>query len=130
MKNLKIVTLLIGLALLVKIAFASNLEKISPQDAYKLQQDNKAVIVDVREMDEINAGKIKGTLIIPLSIMEKKPIEFEKLVSALPRDKKILVYCRSGRRSGIVGEELLKQKFDVLNLGGFEAWKSLGLPTE
>lgn len=130
MKNIKLVTSLIGLILIFKIAFASNLDSITPADAYKLQQDKKAVIVDVREADEVKAGKIKDALTIPLSLMEKNPAEFDKLVSSLPKDKKVLVYCRSGRRSGIVGEELQKRKFNVMNLGGFEGWKSTGLPTE
>jgi rhodanese-related sulfurtransferase len=42
----------------------------------------------------------------------------------------VIVYCHSGRRAEIVGSEIVKKGFKVFNLGGFDAWKSGGLPTE
>jgi rhodanese-related sulfurtransferase len=130
MKKIKLISVALGIAIIFKMAFASNLDSISPADAYKLQQDKKAIIVDVREADEVKAGKVKDALVIPMSIMNQSPIEFDKAVSTLPVDKQIILYCHSGRRAGIVGEELLKRKFKVVNMKAFDAWKSAGLPTE
>jgi rhodanese-related sulfurtransferase len=130
MKKIKIVTIFLGLAIVFKMATASDLQSISPLDAYKLQQENKSVIIDVREMDEVKEGKVKGAQVIPMSLMSQNATEFEHVVNNLPKDKKIIVYCRSGRRSGIVGEELLKRKLQVENMKAFDDWKAAGLPVE
>ena len=64
MKNissyLTIFASLFVVAIIVKSALAQSLPTISPFDAQKLSGENKAVIVDVREVEEIMAGKIKG----------------------------------------------------------------------
>ena len=63
-------------------------------------------------------------------------IEFEESgsqrVSEYPADKnaKIVLYCRSGRMSAIVAQELVKAGYtNVWNLdGGFRAWEAAGYP--
>lgn len=117
-------------AIILKSVFAQNLPTISPSDALKLSVENKAIIVDVREVEEIMSGKIKGSKEIPLSLMTSDKIRFEKELELLPKDKEILVYCRSGRRSGIVGAKLKEKGYNVKNLGGFTDWEKAGLPTE
>lgn len=117
-------------AIILKSVFAQNLPTISPSDALKLSVENKAIIVDVREVEEIMSGKIKGSKEIPLSLMTSDKVRFEKELELLPKDKEILVYCRSGRRSGIVGTKLKEKGYNVKNLGGFTDWEKAGLPTE
>ncbi len=116
--------------IIFKSVFAQSLPTISPTDASKLAGENKAIIVDVREVDEIMNGKIKGSKEIPLSLMTSEKQRFEKELELLPKDKEILVYCRSGRRSGIVGAKLKEKGYNVKNLGGFSDWEKAGLPTE
>lgn len=118
------------LALTLNFVLASQLESIKPLDAQKMQNEKKAILIDVRELDETKDGMAKGALFIPLSMMKDKKVEWEKIVATLPKDKTIIVYCRSGRRSDIVGEELIKKGFKVLNMGGFESWQKAGLPVE
>lgn len=118
------------LALTLNFVLASQLESIKPLDAQKMQNEKKAILIDVRELDETKDGMAKGALFIPLSMMKDKKVEWEKIVATLPKDKTIIVYCRSGRRSDIVGEELIKKGFKVLNMGGFEYWQKAGLPVE
>lgn len=134
MKNissyLTIFASLFVVAIILKSALAQNLPTISPLDAQKLSGENKAIILDVREVEEIMAGKIKGAKEIPLSLMTSDKVRFEKELELLPKDKEILVYCRSGRRSGIVGTKLKEKGYNVKNLGGFTDWEKAGLPTE
>lgn len=118
------------MAIIFKSVFAQNLPTISPTEALKLTVDNKAIIVDVREVDEMMNGKIKGSKEIPLSLMTSDKERFEKELELLPKDKEILVYCRTGRRSGIVGAKLKEKGYNVKNLGGFSDWEKAGLPTE
>lgn len=118
------------LVFIFSISCALGLDKIAPLEAFKLQQENKAIIVDVREADEVKNGMVKDALFMPLSLMKDNVHEWEKMVSALPKDKTIIVYCRSGRRSGIAGEEFVNKGLRAVNMGGFEAWKNAGLPLE
>lgn len=130
MKKILSLFAIFSIAVLLNFVFANSVESIKPVDAQKMQQEKKAIIVDVREADEIKEGMVKGASIAPLSTMKEKKDEWEKIVSTLPKDKTIVVYCRSGHRAGIVGEELQKKGFHVLNMGGFESWQKAGLPVE
>ena len=68
-------------------------------------------------------GEIKNTdLFIPYD-------EIEKNLDKLPKNKKIVLYCRSGRMSQEVADKLVKLGFTkVYNLtGGMHNWQSIGL---
>jgi adenylyltransferase/sulfurtransferase len=54
--------------------------------------EGDAVLVDVREQEEVDVDSIDGMIHMPLS-------EFENFLDELPEDKDIVFYCRSGRRS-------------------------------
>lgn len=129
MKNFKYYALILISLIAFKFVSASDIEDIKADETIRLQNENKITIVDVREVDEVKEGKVKGAMEIPLSLMTEHKADFDKKVSELPKDKEIYVYCRSGRRSGIVKEELIKQGYKVKNIGGFETLKSKGLPT-
>ncbi len=108
--------------------FANPIETISPHSAHQLAKEQKAILVDVREIDEVNSGTIKDSIHLPMSLMASNKKEFlDKASKQLPSDKTIILFCRSGRRSGIVGSELQKEGFKVLNLGAFENYKQAGL---
>lgn len=87
-------------------------------------RDSGAFILDVREPDEWNAGHIPGATLIPLG-------ELAGRVDELPRDKQIVVVCRSGNRSQTGRDILLDAGFqEVTSLsGGMNDWISQGLPT-
>lgn len=127
---MKVLTILLVIILSVSYLRASGVESISPQNSQLLIKKKEAIIVDVREIDETSAGAVKGAIYLPLSLMNQNKKEFDQKVMQLPKDKTIIVYCRSGRRSGIVGEALKKEGYKVLNMGGFDSWKEAGLETE
>jgi len=91
-----------------------------------------AVLVDVREADEIANGMAEGAQWMPYnSKMLPNSPEFETWLKTLPKDKEIILYCRSGRRSGIAAAEILANKgFKTANMGGFEEWEKAGLPVK
>lgn len=123
MKIAIVVILIIILAVGAGIVYASSPDSISPLDAQKLLATNQAVVVDVREIDEVLAGTIQNSINIPMSHMSNNKSSFDGQIEKLPKDKTVIVFCRSGRRSGIVGGILKKKGFKVLNLGGYEDWK-------
>jgi phage shock protein E len=81
-------------------------------------QNKQAVIVDVRTPAEYQEGHIPGVANIPLDQLESR-------MNEVPKDKKVLLICRSGKRSA-QGTALLRGKgFDsVYNVSeGMNAWK-------
>ena len=78
-----------------------------------------AVVVDVREPAEWDAGHIDGSLHVPLAQLTAK-------VDELP-DAELLVVCRSGHRSARAVAWLVQTGRDAVNLeGGLQAWHAAG----
>ena len=72
----------------------------------------KAVIVDVREQEEWDAGHLKGAILMPQSKL-KVEAEAAELAKKLDKSKVIYTHCGAGRRALVCGEILKKQGFDV-----------------
>jgi len=93
-------------------------EKISTNDLKSKKSD--FVIIDVREVDELDSGIIEDSISMPLGLVirnaKKKQIENLK-------DKKICTYCGTGYRGNIAADELVKEGFDAVTLeGGYSSW--------
>ena len=94
-------------------------EQITPEEAKKIMDSGEEhIILDTREQDEFDEGHIPGAILIPYTEIESKAEEM------LPdKDKLILVYCRSGRRSKIAAEALSKLGYtNVKEFGGIIDW--------
>ena len=95
-------------------------EQISGAEAKALMDSEKDyIIIDARTQFEYDEGHIPGAILIPeYEIAERAERE-------LPNKKQlILVYCRSGRRSKIAAEELVKLGYtNVKEFGGIIDWK-------
>ena len=94
-------------------------EQITPQEAKRIMDSGeKHIVLDTREQDEFDEGHIPNAILIPYTEIENKAIEL------LPdKDKLILVYCRSGRRSKIAAETLAKLGYtNVKEFGGIIDW--------
>lgn len=102
---------------------------ISAKEAETLIK-NGAVLVDVREVKEAEEGMAAPAQLIPLSKIDANDPEWQKFLGATPKDKTIVTYCRSGRRSGIVTKKLIDLGYKVKNLGGFDKWAEAKLPTK
>lgn len=83
-----------------------------------------ALLVDVREAGEFAALRAPGAVLVPLS-------SFLEHIGDLPRDRQLLMICRSGVRSFNAGTVLVQHGFSsVANVeGGMIAWQQAGLPT-
>ena len=95
-------------------------EQISGAEAKALMDSESGyVIIDARTQEEYDQGHIPGAIMIP---------EYEiadRAEKELPdKDQLILVYCRSGRRSKIAAEELVKLGYtNVKEFGGIIDWE-------
>jgi len=75
------------------------------------------LLLDVRRADEYAEGRIPGAVNLPYDeIAAGKP--------DVPKDRLVIVYCRTGRRSAIAAESLSKLGFEnVADFGGIPNWK-------
>ncbi|WP_288401966.1 rhodanese-like domain-containing protein [uncultured Deinococcus sp.] len=100
------------------------MKEANPTEGHQMVQDG-ALLVDVREQGEYDQIHAEGATLLPLS-------EFEARYAELPKDRPLVMICRSGARSARAGEYLLTNGYgDVTNLaGGTQAWAEAGLPTQ
>lgn len=94
-------------------------EQITAEKAKEIMDtESDYIILDVREQDEFDEEHIKGSILIPYTEIENKAEEM------LPdKNKQILVYCRSGRRSKIAALSLAKLGYtNVKEFGGIIDW--------
>ena len=95
-------------------------EQITPDEAKEIMdRETDYIIIDARTEEEFTQGHIEGAILIP---------EYEiasRAESELPnKEALILVYCRSGRRSKIAAEELVKLGYtNVKEFGGIIDWQ-------
>jgi rhodanese-related sulfurtransferase len=119
-------------ATLSKHPHSYGMERDVPElDVEEFKQKKDAyVIIDCREEAEYKEAHIDGAIHIPAGyLLSQAGINDPKIASL--KDKKILLYCRSGSRSQKVGEELLRNGFEntVHLKGGFAAWNALNAST-
>lgn len=76
-------------------------------------QKGTAVLVDVREQGEWDAGHLKAAQFSPLSKMQEQELKGTVDSLSLPKDQIIYTHCRSGRRSVTAAELLKKQGYDA-----------------
>lgn len=108
---------------------AAPAKKISPQEANRRIQSGSAVLVDVRESDEIAGGMAKPARWMPISKMEEGNPKFDQFLNSLPDKKQLVFYCRSGNRSERAAQKMKSRGYEVFNMGGYSDWTGAGLPT-
>lgn len=83
-----------------------------------------AALVDVRERSEYVDGHVPGAHHIPYEQLEQR-------IAEVPRAGTLVVYCASGVRSSLATSIFERHGIPAVNLrGGFNAWRSAGLPIE
>lgn len=84
----------------------------------ELEQNKHAILIDVREPSEYKGGFITGARNIPLS-------QFPQRMAEIPKDRDVLLYCRSGMRSKHAAKILSRNGYSKLAhlQGGIGAWR-------
>lgn len=97
---------------------------ISPNQ-YKVEfaDANKPhVLIDVRTPEEFKSGHIPGAVNIDVQVLPQRLAE-------IPRDKAVVLYCRSGNRSNYAAHLLQRAGYtEVYDLGGIGDWRAAGYP--
>jgi hydroxyacylglutathione hydrolase/adenylyltransferase/sulfurtransferase len=102
---------------------AAEIEK-SPADVAAALADGGTVLVDVREPYERDAGFIPGSEHVELA-------ELGARAGELPRERRLVFYCRVGARSLMAAQAFRAAGYDAWSMaGGIEAWNAEGRPLE
>lgn len=116
-----VILLVLGLILITGCSKEESmrLESISMKQVYDISENMddypEYVIVDVRSVEEYKSGHIKNAVNVPLPNINEIDIS---------KDKKIIVYCRSGSRSLTSAGELHKLGYKyIYNMGGILDWE-------
>ena len=100
-------------------------DTVDPQTVAQIKDRADVVVFDVREQVEYDEGHIPGVTLIPLG-------EVANRLSEIPKDKTVIMTCRSGNRSGQATDFLRQNGYtNVHNMeGGIVAWQQAGLPVD
>jgi phage shock protein E len=87
--------------------------------------DRDLLVLDVRSPEEFAAGHVPGAVNIPYDQVASRLAE-------VPKDKDLVLYCRSGRRVALAAEVLAQNGYTRLQHleGDMPAWLAQGRPTE
>jgi rhodanese-related sulfurtransferase len=117
-------------AMLFWSVFGNRLRGIQEIDhiaAMQLINHKNALVLDVREQSEYDAGHVLNSKLIPLGKLKERLGELEKY-----RERPVIIICRTGNQSSSACAFLGKQGFaQTYNLnGGIAAWQKANLPLE
>ena len=102
----------------VKNGKKAEYKKITSDEAKKMIETQKVIVVDVRTLEEYTEGHIPNAISVPL-----ETIENEAEAKLKNKDDLILVYCRSGRRSREAALKLIEKGYtNVIDFGGIKDW--------
>ena len=121
----KLLTCLLATLGLTTACGQQNFENADVQGFAELIADTNVVVLDVRTAAEFAEGHIQRAILI-----DQGQSDFmEKAKAMLPTEKKIAVYCRSGRRSASAAGRLADVGYTCVNLkGGIMAWQGANMP--
>lgn len=114
----------LGLVALTGCSVASGNEESSKQESGARPSPREAVaqaavVVDVRTPGEFAGGHLERAINIPIDELDARLTELDRALDG-DRSKKLVVYCASGRRSGIAKDLLEKKGYGaVTNAGGY-----------
>jgi rhodanese-related sulfurtransferase len=105
----------------------SGAREVGPLEAVQLINRKDAVVVDVREPGEFNAGHIVGARNFALSAVDKRASDLQKF-----KTKPVVIVCGTGNRSHAAFDALKKVGLGELYVlsGGMNAWQQASLPVE
>lgn len=96
--------------------------EVTPERAQELVAAGTAIIVDVREPHEWDAGRIDGARHLALEHLSAQ-------AATLPTDTTVIFQCRLGARSLMAAQAFRRAGFDAWSMaGGLLAWSDAGLP--
>src|SRR4051794_29578361 len=101
----------------------SQIKEYSPAEVRTMRQRGDAmVLLDVRDLPEVNLGKIPGAIHISRGRLE------QNIEAAVPRSANVVVYCANGNRSALAAVTLRDMGYEHVSSmsGGINGWTAIG----
>jgi rhodanese-related sulfurtransferase len=101
----------------------SRIKEVSVEDVMEMQRrGEKITLLDVRDPNEVNLGRIPGALAISRGNLETK------IEAQIPREAHVIIYCASGNRSAFAAETMAQMGYsNVASMaGGIRRWMEAG----
>jgi rhodanese-related sulfurtransferase len=96
----------------------------TPAEVAQLIARDEVQLIDVRALDEHEAGRIAGGRLIELQTLSGE-------AGTIDRERPVVFYCRSGARSAMATQAFRDAGYDAHNMtGGLLEWHAAGLPLE
>ena len=113
------------LALFIRNEMTRGGATLSVQDVVNLVNNEGAVVLDIRDKAEFDAGHIVDSINIPYASLESRIDELKK-----HDGKPIVIACKMGQHAGAAGTALKKAGFDNVSRlrGGIAEWRGQNLP--
>jgi rhodanese-related sulfurtransferase len=98
------------------------IREVTPEEAKALHAQPGVVFLDVRDLPEVNLGRIPGAVHVSRGNLETK------IEAAVPRDARVVIYCASGNRSALAAVTMEEMGYaDVCSMsGGIKGWAAQG----
>ena len=101
----------------------ARIREVSPKQVLDMQaRGEPVVLVDIREIQEVNTAKIPGSVHVPRSHLESR------IGAQVPRDANVVLYCSSGNRSVLSADRLQDMGYSTVASmsGGIRGWADAG----
>jgi rhodanese-related sulfurtransferase len=108
-------------------AMFSPAPRVAPADCFAHIRSGEALLVDVREPKEWEAGVAQSAALLPLSDLKGDRKKWSRFL-ADSGGREILLYCAVGGRAGMAAQILAAEGHRASNAGGFREWVASGWP--
>ncbi len=100
----------------------ARIQQVSAAEALAAHAKGDTTFLDVRDLQEVNLGRIPGAVHISRGNLENK------VEAILPRDTPLVVYCGGGSRSALAADTLRQMGYSKVSslAGGFREWAEAG----
>ncbi|MEY2633051.1 MAG: hypothetical protein RIR00_1705 [Pseudomonadota bacterium] len=109
------------------VAAKQVIREVAPTEIQALLAEGGSLLLDVREPEEFQMGRLGGAVGLPRGLLEFRLSADPGLQNV---ERQVVVYCKTGGRSALAAQSLLGMGFRrVTSLaGGFDGWLGAGLP--
>lgn len=99
----------------------SRIREVSPREVKAMRDRGEDfTLLDVRDQNEVNLGKVPGAIHISRGMLEGK------VEAAVPRDANVVIYCAGGNRSALAAVTMQEMGYSNVSsmAGGFRDWSN------
>lgn len=131
LRKIILISLVFSAALTLACTQQGKTRDMDAKEAFGMLQNRLAILVDVREAEELKeTGIADGAIWMPTSKISENHADWIAFKKNLKKDQQVILYCRSGARSGRIAGMLSAEGFNTANMGTFQSWADAKNPVK